>query len=120
GAILEEAEVKAARFLGCDPHEVIFGPNMTSLNFTLSRTVGRGFRPGDEILVSSLDHDGGGAPWLELAHDAGLVVRHIELDDDTTLDLGAPRRKLGPRTKVVAFAWASNAIGTVVDARRVC
>src|SRR5260370_18914084 len=120
GAILEQAEHKAARFLGCEPHEVILGPNRTSLNFTLSRTAGRGFRPGDEILVSSLDHDGGVAPWLELAHDAGLVVRHIELNDDTTLDFDDFQRKLGPRTKVVAFAWASNAIGTVVDARRVC
>src|SRR6516225_7834469 len=120
GAILEEAEHKAARFLGCAPHEVVFGPNMTSLNFTLSRTAGRGFRPGDEILVSSLDHDGGVAPWLELAHDAGLVVRHIELTDDTTLDFDDLQRKLGPRTRVVAFAWASNAIGTIVDARRVC
>ena len=120
GAILEEAEHKAARFLGCEPHEVIFGPNMTSLNFALSRTAGRNFRSGDEILVSSLDHDGGVAPWLELAHDAGLVVRHVELNDDTTLDFADLQRKLGPRTRVVAFAWASNAIGTVVDARRVC
>jgi len=120
GAILEEAEHKAARFLGCEPHEVIFGPNMTSLNFALSRTAGRNFRPGDEILVSSLDHDGGVAPWLELAHDAGLVVRHVELNDDTTLDFADLQRKLGPRTRVVAFAWASNAIGTVVDARRAC
>ena len=120
GAILAEAEAKAARFLGCEPHEVIFGTNMTSLNFALSRTAGRGFRPGDEILVSSLDHDGGVAPWLELAHDIGLVVRHIELNDDTTLDFADLERKLGPRTRVVAFAWASNAIGTVVDARRVC
>src|SRR5215469_2667719 len=120
GAILEEAEVNASRFLGCAPHEVIFGTNMTSLNFALSRTAGRGFRAGDEILVSSLDHDGGVAPWLELAHDAGLVVRHIELNDDTTLDFDDLQRKLGLRTKVVAFAWASNAIGTMVDARRVC
>ena len=118
--ILEEAEGKAARFLGCQPHEVIFGANMTSLNFTLSRTAGRGFRPGDEILVSSADHDGGVAPWLELAHDKDLVVRHIELNDDTTLDFGDLERKLGPRTKVVAFAWASNAVGTIADARRVC
>jgi cysteine desulfurase family protein (TIGR01976 family) len=118
--ILEEAEGKAARFLGCEPHEVIFGPNMTSLNFTLSRSAGRDFEPGDEILVSSLDHDGGVAPWLELAHDRGLVVRHIELNDDTTLDFDDLERKIGPRTKVVAFAWASNAIGTVTDARRVC
>ena len=120
GEILEEAERKAARFLGCEPHEVIFGPNMTSLNFMLSRTAARGFRPGDEVLVSSLDHDGGVAPWLELAHDAGLIVRHVELNDDTTFDFEDLQRKLGPRTKVVAFAWASNAIGTVVDARRVC
>jgi cysteine desulfurase family protein (TIGR01976 family) len=118
--ILEEAEGKAARFLGCEPYEVTFGPNMTSLNFTLSRTAGRGFSPGDEILVSSLDHDGGVAPWLELAHDRDLVVRHIELHDDTTLDFEDLERKLGPRTRVVAFAWASNAVGTTVDARRAC
>jgi cysteine desulfurase family protein (TIGR01976 family) len=120
GEILERAEHKAARFLGCEPHEVIFGPNMTSLNFMLSRTAARGFSPGDEILVSSLDHDGGVAPWLELAHDAGLVVRHVGLKPDTTLDFEDLERKLGRRTRVVAFAWASNAVGTVVDARRVC
>jgi cysteine desulfurase family protein (TIGR01976 family) len=120
GAILEEAEHKAAGFLGCEPHEVTFGTNMTSLNFTLSRTAGRGLGPGDEILVSSLDHDGGVAPWLELAHDKGLVVRHVELNGDTTFDFDDLQRKLGPRTRVVAFAWASNAVGTVVDARRVC
>jgi cysteine desulfurase family protein (TIGR01976 family) len=120
GEILQEAEHKAAAFLGCAPSEVIFGPNMTSLNFMLSRTAGRAFRPGDEILVSALDHDGGVAPWLELAHDKDLVVRHVELKDDTTLDFEDLERKLGPRTKVVAFAWASNAVGTIVDARRVC
>jgi cysteine desulfurase family protein (TIGR01976 family) len=120
GRILEQAESGAARFLGCEPHEVIFGPNMTSLNFTLSRTAGREFAAGDEILVSSLDHDGGVAPWLELAYDRDLTVRHVELLDDTTLDYDDLASKLGPRTRVVAFAWASNAIGTVVDARRVC
>ncbi len=119
-AILEGAEGNAAGLLGCQPHEVIFGPNMTSLNFTLSRTAGRGFSPGDEILVSSLDHDGGVAPWLELAHDRDLVVRHVELQDDTTYDFEDLERKLGPRTRVVAFAWASNAVGTITDARRVC
>jgi len=118
--ILEEAEGKAARFLGCEPGEVIFGPNMTTLNFALSRTAARAFSPGDEILVSCLDHDAGVAPWLEIAHDRDLVVRHVELHDDTTLDFGDLERKLGPRTKVVAFAWASNAVGTVTDARRVC
>jgi len=120
GEIVLAAEAKAARFLGCRPHEVIFGPNMTSLNFTLSRTAGRRFAPGDEILVSSLDHDGGVAPWLELAHDRDLVVRHIGLRDDTTLDYEDLQSKLSERTRVVAFAWASNAIGTIVDAQRVC
>ena len=95
-AILEEAESKAARFLGCEPHEIVFGPNMTSLNFTLSRTAGRAFEAGDEILVSSLDHDGGVAPWLELAHDRDLVVKPIELRDDTTLDYDDLAAKLEP------------------------
>ena len=120
GQILSTAEEKAARFLGCEPSEVIFGPNMTSLNFMLSRTAGRSFQPGDEILVSDLDHDGGVAPWLELAFDSGLVVRHVGLNADTTLDLADLESKLSPRTRVVAFAWASNAVGTVADARRVC
>ncbi len=120
GQILERAEATAARFLGCEPHEVIFGANMTSLDFALSRTAGRSFEPGDEILVSSLDHDGGVAPWLELAHDRDLVVRSIELRDDTTLDYADLESKLSDRTRVVAFAWASNAVGTVVDAARVC
>jgi cysteine desulfurase family protein (TIGR01976 family) len=118
--ILETAEAGAATFLGCDAQEVVFGANMTSLNFTLSRTAGRNFEPGDEILVSSLDHDGGVAPWLELAHDRGLVVKHIELGDDTRLDLDDLASKLSDRTRVVAFAWASNAIGTLTDAARVC
>ena len=120
GEILEEAELKSARFLGCAPEEVIFGANMTSLDFTLSRTAGREFEAGDEILVSSLDHDGGVAPWLELAHDRDLVVKHVELHDDTTLDFDDLESKLSERTRVVAFAWASNAIGTLTDARRVC
>jgi cysteine desulfurase family protein (TIGR01976 family) len=119
-AIVAEAESKAAAFLGCEPSEVIFGPNMTSLDFMLSRTAGREFAAGDEILVSSLDHDGGVAPWLELAHDKDLRVQHIELRPDTTLDYADLAAKLTDRTRVVAFAWASNAIGTTVDAARVC
>jgi len=119
-AIVGEAESKAAAFLGCEPSEVIFGPNMTSLDFSLSRTAGREFVAGDEILVSSLDHDGGVAPWLELAHDKDLRVQHVELRPDTTLDYDDLAAKLTERTRVVAFAWASNAIGTIVDAARVC
>ncbi len=80
----------------------------------IAGTAGRDFAPGDEILVSSLDHHGGVAPWLELARDRGLVVRHVELHEDTTLDFADLEAKLGPRTRVVAFAWASNAVGTIM------
>lgn len=119
-AILEQAERRSAAFLGCRPHEVVFGPNMTSLNFMLSRTASRDWRPGDRLLSSSLDHDGGVAPWLEAARDRGLEVDHVALNEDSTLDLEDLERKLTDRTRVVAFAWASNAIGTVTDAARVC
>jgi cysteine desulfurase family protein (TIGR01976 family) len=118
--ILEGAEARAARFLGCATEEIILGPNMTSLDFALSRTAGRDFAPGDEIIVSSLDHDGGVAPWLELAHDRDLVVKQVELLDDTSFDYDDLESKLSERTRVVAFAWASNAVGTIVDAARVC
>jgi cysteine desulfurase family protein (TIGR01976 family) len=118
--ILETAERGAAQFLGCDAQEVIFGANMTSLNFTLSRTAGRQFEAGDEIIVSSLDHDGGVAPWLELAHDRDLVVKQVQLKSDTGYDYDDLASKLSERTRVVAFAWASNAIGTITDAQRVC
>jgi cysteine desulfurase family protein (TIGR01976 family) len=118
--ILDDAHAKGGRFLGCDAAEVIFGANMTTLNFALSRTAARDFEPGDEILVSCLDHDGGVAPWLELAHDQGLVVKHVELLPDSSYDYEDLRSKLSPRTRVVAFAWASNAVGTIVDARHVC
>ena len=92
---------------------------MTTLNFALSRTVGRELRAGDEILATRLDHDGNVAPWLELARDLDLTVRLVELRDDTTLDLDDLESKLSERTRVVAFPLASNAVGTVVDARRV-
>src|SRR3954464_7045154 len=78
-AILEGAEQRSARFLGCERHEIVFGTNMTSLNFALSRTAGRGFEAGDEILVSALDHDGGVAPWLEPAHHRHTLVRPVPL-----------------------------------------
>lgn len=118
--IVETAEERAAAFLGCRSDEVIFGMNMTTLNFALSRTASRDFQAGDEILVSSLDHDGGVAPWLDLAADKGLVVGHVELGSDTSVDLEDLERKLSDRTRVVAFSWASNAVGTLVDARRIC
>jgi cysteine desulfurase family protein (TIGR01976 family) len=119
-AILEAAERRSAAFLGCRPHEIVLGPNMTSLNFMLSRTASREWREGDRILSSSLDHDGNVAPWLEAARDRGLEVDHVALREDSTLDLDDLERKLTDRTRVVAFSWASNAVGTITDAARVC
>ena len=118
-ALVVQARLAAAAFLGCGPDETIFGANMTTLNFMLSRTVGRTFAQGDEILCTKLDHDGNVSPWLELAHDLGLTVKLVEVNDDTTLDLDDLERKLGDRTRVVAFPLASNAAGTLVDAARV-
>jgi len=118
-ALVAQARVTAASFLWCDPEETIFGANMTTLNFALSRTVGRTLRPGDEIVVTRLDHDGNVSPWLELAHDLDLTVRFVDVEDDTMLDLADLERQLGDRTRVVAFPLASNAVGTIVDARRV-
>jgi cysteine desulfurase family protein (TIGR01976 family) len=118
--LLGDAKVAGARMLGCDPAEVVFGANMTTLNFALARTLARDLRPGDEIVVTRLDHDAGVAPWVELADDLGLEVRHVDLLEDLTLDYDDLESKLSHRTRVVAFAWASNAVGTVVDAQRVC
>jgi len=118
-ALVAQARLAASSFLWCEPDETLFGANMTTLNFALSRTVGRTLRAGDEIVVTRLDHDGNVSPWLELAHDLDLTVRFAEIHDDTTLDLADLERHLNDRTRVVAFPLASNAVGTVVDARRV-
>jgi cysteine desulfurase family protein (TIGR01976 family) len=117
--LVGEARRAGAGFLGCDAEEVVFGANMTTLNFALSRSVGRELEAGDEIVVTMLDHDGNVAPWLELAHDLGVVVRFAEIRDDTTLDLEHLSSLLSERTRVVAFPWASNAVGTLVDVARV-
>jgi len=119
-AILAGAEADAARFLGCDPAEIVFGANMTTLNFALSRAAGRDFGPGDEILTTALDHDGGVAPWVELAADKGLTVLVAAPTDGFTIDYDDLEAKLSERTRVVAFALASNATGSVADARRIC
>ncbi len=118
-ALVEQARRTAAAFLRCEPDETSFGANMTTLNFALTRTVGRTLREGDEILVTKLDHDGNIAPWLELARDLGLEVGFVEIADDTTLDYDDLERKLTDRTRVVAFPLASNAVGTLPDARRI-
>ncbi len=119
-AILEEAHEAAARFLGATAKEVAFGQNMTTLNFALTRTLGRELSPGDEIVVTRLDHDGNVAPWLELAHDLDLVVRRAGFNpEDGNLDLDDLAAQLTKRTRVVAFPWASNALGTITPVRRI-
>jgi cysteine desulfurase family protein (TIGR01976 family) len=111
--LLERAHATAAAFLGGTAAEVAFGANMTTLNFALTRTAGREWSPGDEIVCTRLDHDGNVGPWLELARDHGLVVHFCEVDGECRLDLDHLRSLLSDRTRVVAFPWASNAVGTV-------
>jgi cysteine desulfurase family protein (TIGR01976 family) len=114
GELIDNARAAAARFLGCSEDETIFGPSMTNLNFMLTRTVGRELKEDDEVVVTRLDHDANVSPWLELAHDLGVSVRFADLD------LSDLEEQLSERTRVVAFPWASNALGTLVDAERIC
>jgi cysteine desulfurase family protein (TIGR01976 family) len=119
-AILARAKEDAGRFLGCTPDEVSFGMNMTTLDFAISRAAGRDFVAGDEVLTTELDHDGGVAPWVELAADKGMTVRVARATDELTVDYEDLERQLSERTRVVAFAIASNATGSLADARRIC
>jgi cysteine desulfurase family protein (TIGR01976 family) len=119
-AILASAKDDAARFLGCSAGEISFGMNMTTLDFSLSRAAGRDFAAGDEVLTTQLDHDGGVAPWVELGLDKGMEVLVTQALDDLTVDYDDLERQLGDRTRVVAFALASNATGTLADAKRIC
>jgi cysteine desulfurase family protein (TIGR01976 family) len=99
--------------------EIVFGPNMTSLTFTLSRAIGRTLAPGDEIVVTRLDHDANIAPWLAL-EERGVVVRHADFDPgDCTLDMDSLEKAITPRTKLVALGYASNAVGSINDVARV-
>src|SRR3954469_14633276 len=117
--ILNGARDDAGRFLNCPSDDVVFGTNMTTLDFMLSRTASRDWKEGDRILVSRLDHDGGVAPWVELAADRGFEVDWIEVTDDLRLDLDDLERKLDERVRVVACVFASNAVGTITDVARV-
>jgi cysteine desulfurase family protein (TIGR01976 family) len=117
--ILETARSDAGRFLGCSADDVVFGANMTVLDFSLSRTASRDWKEGDRILVSRLDHDGGVAPWIELAADRGFEVDWIDVTDDLRLDLDDLERKLDERVRVVACVASSNAVGTIIDLPRV-
>ena len=118
--LVADARLAAAGFLGCGPEEVAFGANMTTLNFALTRALGRELAAGDEILCTKLDHDANVSPWLQLADDLGLTVRFVELTDECRLDLDDLEAKLSGRTRIVAFPWASNAVGTVTEVARIC
>jgi cysteine desulfurase family protein (TIGR01976 family) len=116
-AMLAEAHAAMADFLNAhDAHEIVFGPNMTTLTFAFSRALGRKLQAGDEIVVTMLDHDANVAPWLQLAADRSLNVRVADIDPATcTLDMEDLRSKITERTKVVAVGYASNAAGTIND-----
>ncbi|MDX6426974.1 MAG: hypothetical protein QOD52_2379 [Gaiellaceae bacterium] len=118
-ALLTKARLTAADFLNATPDEVAFGANMTTLNFSLTRAASRDWREGDEIVCTMLDHDGNVSPWLELAHDRGFVVKFAEVDDECRLDLDHLRSLLSDRTRVVAFPWAANSVGTVTPVAEV-
>ena len=117
--LVDVAHERAGTFLGCSPGETAFGQSMTALNFLLSRAFGRMLREGDEIVVTALDHDASVSPWLELAHDLGLVVHVAGLTDELELDYGDLEAKLSERTRVVAFPVAANSVGTAPEVRRV-
>jgi cysteine desulfurase family protein (TIGR01976 family) len=118
-ALLAKARATAADFLNATVDEVAFGANMTTLNFALTRAASRDWREGDEIVCTKLDHDGNVSPWLELAHDRGFVVKFADVDDECRLDLDHLRSLLSDRTRVVAYPWAANSVGTMTPVAEV-
>jgi cysteine desulfurase family protein (TIGR01976 family) len=117
-ALVDHSRRRAADFLGCSPDEVAFGPSMTALNFLLTRALGRTLRPGDEVVVTALDHDANVSPWLELAHDIGIVVKVAGLTPELEVDFHDLESKVTDRTRVLAFPVAANSVGTAPDLRR--
>jgi cysteine desulfurase family protein (TIGR01976 family) len=114
-AVLESARAAVADFIGCDADEVAFGANMTTLTFALSRSIGRELQPGDEIIVTTLDHDANVAPWKAL-EEKGVIIRTVDIHtEDCTLDLEDLQRHLNDKTRLVAIGYASNAVGTIND-----
>jgi cysteine desulfurase family protein (TIGR01976 family) len=114
-AIVEEAHAALADLLGAaSPDEVKFGANMTTLTMHVSRSLGATMAPGDEIVVTRLDHEANVGPWRSMAADRGLTIREVDVDvEDGTLQLETLDAVLGPRTRLVAVGWASNALGTI-------
>jgi cysteine desulfurase family protein (TIGR01976 family) len=118
--VIAEAHQAMADFLNApSPEEIVFGPNMTTLTFTISRAIGRELRPGDEIVVTRLDHDANIAPWMAL-EEQGVILRHADFNPaDCNLDMDGLERLINERTRLVAVGYASNAVGTINDVRRV-
>jgi cysteine desulfurase family protein (TIGR01976 family) len=116
-AILDEAHQAMADMLNAtSPDEIVFGPNMTTLTLGVSRALAREIGPGDEIVVTRMDHDANVSPWLLAAEDQGATVRWADFDvEDYTLDMEGLRGLINERTKIVAVGYASNALGTVND-----
>lgn len=118
--VMERGRAAAADFTGGEPEGIAFGANMTTLNFQLAHAVARTMKPGDEIVVTALDHDANVSPWLVVAEDHDLVVRTAPLRvEDMTLDIDSLEQLIGDRTRVVAFTLASNAVGSIPDAERI-
>jgi cysteine desulfurase family protein (TIGR01976 family) len=115
--ILQRAHEAMADLLNApSPDEIVFGNNMTSLTFQFTRSISRTLRPGDEVMVTRLDHDANVSPWVYAARDAGATVRWVDIRaSDCTLDLDSLRGQLGQRTRWVAVGCASNAAGTIND-----
>jgi cysteine desulfurase family protein (TIGR01976 family) len=112
-AIIASAREAMADFFNCDKEEVVFGQNMTTITFALSRAIGRELNSGDEIIVTTLDHDANVAPWRAL-EEKGVVIRQVGIrESDCTLDLEDLRKKITAKTKLVAVGYASNAVGTI-------
>jgi cysteine desulfurase family protein (TIGR01976 family) len=118
-AVIAGARAAMADFLGCEGDEVAFGPNMTTLTFAISRAIGRNLGPGDEILLTRLDHDANVSPWRAL-EERGVTIRFAEINQsDCTLDLADLTQKISSRTRVVAVGYASNAVGTINDVQEI-
>ena len=120
GHVIAAARQAGADFLNCSPEEVVFGQNMTTLCFSMARAIARDVDPGTEFVVTRLDHDANISPWLTAAEDAGASVHWADLrPEDCTLDLANLETVLSPRTRVVAFTLASNAVGSITAAAEV-
>ncbi|MEP6600790.1 MAG: cysteine desulfurase-like protein [Nitrospirota bacterium] len=114
-AVIAAARDAMADLLGCEADEIVFGTNMTTMTFAVSRAFGRELHPGDEILLTRLDHDANIAPWSTL-EEHGAVIRLVDIDPkDCTLNMGDLRRQLNDRTRLIAVCYASNAVGTIND-----